>query len=318
MVEGSNLGVSQTLREIGVSKSSFYLWYSQYLENGEAGLESKGRQPKQFWNAIPEIEKQEIVELALEYPEKSSRELACLTTDKNGYFISESSVYRILKANGLIAAPAYALISAADKFTNQTTRRDEMWQTDFTYFKIIHWGWYYLSTVLDDYSRYIVSWKLCTSMTSQDVKDTVDMAIAESGVRPDRIKNTLRLLSDNGPSYVSAELREYLADRQIGQVRGKPYHPQTQGKIERYHRSMKNLILLDVYHSPEELERMIGRWVEYYNFMRYHEGIGNVTPADKYFGRDKEILERREQIKKATMQGRRRIFEQNKRLSIEI
>ena len=88
-------------------------------------------------------------------------------TDENSYFISESSVYRLLKAQDLITSPAYILMEAADKFQHPTTRVNEMWQTDFTYFKIIGWGWYYLSTVLDDYSRFIIAWRLCTGMSAR-------------------------------------------------------------------------------------------------------------------------------------------------------
>ncbi len=98
-----------------------------------------------------------------------------------GYFISESSVYRLLKSHDLITSPAYVVIKAANEFRDKTTAPNQMWQTDFTYFKIIGWGWYYLSTILDDYSRYIIAWKLCTSMKVGDVKDTLDLALQASG-----------------------------------------------------------------------------------------------------------------------------------------
>jgi len=122
---------------------------------------------------VPELQDQ-IVEMVLEQTELSPRELAVRFTDEKRYFVSEATVYRLLKAHDLISSPAYTVIKAAEAFHTRTTRPNEMWQTDFTYFKIIGWGWVYLSTVLDDYSRYIIAWKLCTTMCAEDVTDTLD------------------------------------------------------------------------------------------------------------------------------------------------
>jgi len=113
MVEESSLSVRCTLRQIDISRSTFYEWYKRYQEYGYDGLASKHRTPLQFWNAIPEWEKQRIVEIARQYPEKSCREVAFHITDKEGYFISESSVYRILKSHDLVTSPVYTIISAS-------------------------------------------------------------------------------------------------------------------------------------------------------------------------------------------------------------
>ena len=196
-------------------------------------------------------------------------------------------------------------MEAADRFQQPTLRVNQLWQTDFTYFKVIDWGWYYLSTVLDDYSRFIIAWKLCTSMTASDVEDTLDLALQDSGAQQVSIKHRPRLLSDNGPCYVSSELADYLESEGMAHTRGRPYHPQTQGKIERWHQSMKNQVLLNHYYSPSELEGAIGRFVDYYNHHRYHESLDNLTPADVYYGRDQEILEQRELIKISTLASRR-------------
>ena len=298
MVEESNLSVKKTLQEMDVPRSSFYEWYKRYQKEGYEGLRTKTKRPNQFWNAIPEWERERVVEIARLYPEKSCREIACYVTDNVGYFISESSVYRILKEKNLVTSPTYTVISAKDKFEHPTTHINQLWQTDFTYLKIIHWGWYYLLTVLDDYSRYILTWRLCRTMKAEDVKQTLDMAIEETGVTHVHIYQRPRLLSDNGPGFISSELKEYLLEHSIKHIRTKLYHPMTQGKIERYHRSMKNLILLDLYYSPTELEERIGEWVEYYNNHRYHEAIDNVTPSDKYFGRDQQILKQRKKRQK--------------------
>jgi putative transposase len=308
IVESSGLGVKGTLRELGINRSTFYEWYRRYLDEGYDGLAARKPALRRFWNAIPSWERAKVVEMALEHPDKSSRELAWMITDTRGYYISESSVYRILKAHDLLSTPSFEVLSARDRFSQPTVRANELWQTDFTYFKVVHWGWYFLSTVLDDYSRYILSWRLCSGMCSDEVKATVEEAIRASGVAHVRVVNRPRLLSDNGPAYLSGDLREYLLSRGIDHTRGKPFHPMTQGKIERYHRSMKSVIRLDNYYSPEALEREIGHFVDYYNNERYHESLGNVTPSDVYHGRAEEVRAKRERIKRRTMRLRRRLY----------
>jgi len=305
VVEGSELPVKHTLRELGVPKSTFYDWYQRFLEDGPDGLDSCARGPKQFWNRIPEEEKRHIVDVALENPDKSPRQLAWYITDTEKTFISESSVYRVLKEHDLIASPHYIVDFAAKSYTTQTTRPNEMWQTDFTYFKIIGWGWYYLGTVLYDFSRKIIAWRLYKNMGADDVKDLLDSAIAETGVGFVHVRHKPRLLSDNGPCYIAEELKTYLKDKNIDHIKGRPYHPQTQGKIERYHRSMKNVINLNNYYFTEELEREIADFVQYYNHERYHESLDNLTPADVYSGRTRELLDQRREIKILTIQMRR-------------
>lgn len=307
LVENSELSIRQTLKELEVPRSTFYDWYGRYQENGYDGLADKRTGPRQFWNQIPESVKGEIVDLALKHPERSSRQLAWKFTDEQEYFISESSVYRILKGFDLVQSPAFMIVSAKDKFENPTTRVNELWQTDFTYFKIIDWGWHYLSTVIDDYSRYILAWKLSSTMASDDVEETLNMALKKSGLEEVRVCHRPRLLSDNGPAYLSKDLKKYLKGKDIDHIRGRPYHPQTQGKIERWHRSMKNVVKLQNYYSPSELEKSIGEFVAYYNNERYHESIDNLTPADVYSGKSKEVLTKREQIKHNTFTSRRRI-----------
>lgn len=299
--------VQQTLREIDVPRSSFYEWYRRYQGKGYDELASKHKSVRQVWNKIPEWEKERVLEVAREHPERSCREIAWLITDQGESFISESSVYRILKAYDLITSPVFTVISAKDRFEHPTTRTNELWQTDFTYLKVVHWGWYYLSTVMDDFSRYIIAWQLCQTMRAEDVKNTLDMAIAKTGVEHVRVVQRPRLLSDNGACFVSHELKKYLESHEIRHIRTKTCHPMTQGKIERYHRSMKNLILLDNYFAPAELTERIREWVEYYNHQRYHEAIANVTPADKFYGRDRMILERSEKVREETMKTRREL-----------
>jgi transposase InsO family protein len=273
------------------------------------GLENKNPGSRRQWNSIPQEEKNLVVSVALEFTDLSPRELSCKLSDERKVFISESSVYRILKANGLITSPAHILLAAGNEFEKKTMFVHEMWQTDFTYFKILGWGWYYLSTILDDYSRYIVHWQLCETMKAEDVRATIDHAVKKArlgkGQKP-------VLLSDNGSCYVSDELKSYLSAIKIRSIHGRVGHPQTQGKIERYHRSMKNVVKLDNYYHPEQLEESITAFVEYYNNERYHESLNNVTPANVYYGRQEEVLKERELIKKASIKRRRQYFLQEK------
>jgi len=305
LVEKSELSLTKTLAELGIHKSTFYKWYNAYLLNGYDGLVDKPKNRKQYWNEIPKEEKQLIVETALDYPERSSREIAFLFSDIHKRFVSESSVYRILKQQGLITSPAYDLIRASNEFKDKTTRVNEMWQTDFTYFKIIGWGWYFLSTVIDDYSRFIVHWQLGPTMQEPDAESTIDAAILKSnlkaGERP-------KLLSDNGSCYIANDFKSFTKKQGIIHIRGRVRHPQTQGKIERYHRSMKNVIKLDVYQSPMELERALQKFVHYYNYERYHEAINNVTPAQMYYGKSNQVLERRKKIKNETLKKRKQNY----------
>jgi transposase InsO family protein len=307
LVEGSELSVTRTLEELGVARSTFYRWYRTYLDEGAMGLETKPASRRRFWNRIPEAERERVVEAALAEPELSPRQLAWRITDREGVFVSESSVYRILKAYDLVTSPAFVLISAKDRFDHPTRRVHELWQTDFTYFKVVGWGWYYLLTVLDDYSRYIVDWKLFTGMSAQDVQELLDGAIAKTGIEKVEVRHRPRLLSDNGPCFISKDLRKYLQDRGLGHTRGRPHHPQTQGKIERYHRTMKNVVKLQNYYVPWELEREIGAFVQHYNHERVHEALENLTPADVYLGRGRDILTARERLKRQTLRRRRRI-----------
>jgi putative transposase len=188
LVERSWLSPRRTLAQLGIPHSRFYAWYDRYVQGGPEGLEDRKPRPRQVWNKVPEAIADALIELALESAELSPRELAVSFTEQRRYFLSEATVYRLLKAKDLITSPAYILMKASDRFSNPTTAVNQLWQTDFTYFKVIGWGWFYLSTVLDDLCRYILAWKLCTSMTATDVSDTLDIALAASGLNQVKVR----------------------------------------------------------------------------------------------------------------------------------
>jgi putative transposase len=305
LVEQSHLPVNRTLEKLGIPRATFYRWYDLYLTGGPEALDDRSPRPDRVWNRIPDDVRERIRTLALDEPSLSPRELAVRFTDTEGYFVSEASVYRLLKTHDLIASPAFIVMKAADEFRDKTTAPNQLWQTDFTYLKVIGWGWFYLSTVLDDFSRYIIAWKLCTTMKAEDVVATLDLALRASGLDQAKVVHRPRLLSDNGSSYISTDLATWLDGQDIDHVRGAPYHPMTQGKIERWHQTLKNRILLDNYYLPGDLETEIGSFVADYNHRRYHESLGNLTPADVYLGRGHTILMKRERIKRQTIANRR-------------
>lgn len=307
-VEQSSLGVKRTCEQLGITRSTFYNWLERYEEGGMAGLEDKKPRPWRVWNKIPQAQCRKFLDLALKEPELSPRELSVIFTENRGYFLSESSAYRLLKEHDLLPTPTWMLIKARDKFENPTTAINQLWQTDFTYFKVIGWGWYYLSTVIDDYSRYILSWKLCKGMGSDEVAASLEAALEAAGLNE---KDRPRLLSDNGSCYVSKALKTWLKDHQMDHTRGKPYHPMTQGKIERWHRTMKDKLLLEKYYSPGDLEAKIGEFVEYYNTRRYHENLNNLTPEQVWLGQGQAILHRRSKIKQRTLNQRKKIHFQH-------
>lgn len=212
-VETSPLPVRKALDKIGIPKSTFYAWYERYVTGGIDALDDHRPRPRRVWNRIPDNMREKVVALALDEPELSPREVAVAFTDRERSFVSEASVYRLLKARGLVTSPAFIVMKAADKFANPTTAINQLGQTDFTYLKVTGWGWFFLSTVLDDFSRYIVAWKLCTTMAASDVTETLELALQAAGldqVEPDRRP---RLLSDNGPSYVARDLSNWLEEQ---------------------------------------------------------------------------------------------------------
>ena len=173
LVEEPTLPVRRTLEKIGIPHATFYRWYDLYHTGGPEALEDQQPKPDRVWNRIPDDVRERIIRLALDEPALSPRELAVRFTDTEGYFVSEASVYRLLKAHDLIASPAFIVMKAADEFKDKTTAPNQLWQR-------LHLsqghrlGWFYLSTVLDDFSRYIIAWKLCTTMKAEDVTATLE------------------------------------------------------------------------------------------------------------------------------------------------
>ena len=154
-----------------------------------------------------------------------------------------------------------------------------MWATDASYFKVSGWGYYYLVTVMDDYSRYILAWRLQRDMISDSLIEVVQEAVDKTGMTDVPIADRTRLLSDNGSGYVSLAFGDYLKLVGIKQILAAPFHPQTNGKIERFQQSVKQDVNQVPYEMPSDLDAAIAAFAGYYNYRRYHKALGNVTPA---------------------------------------
>jgi len=294
-VEKQSRGKRQALMSLGIPKSSYYRWRRGKPNSGNR------RRP---WNRITPEEEARVLAVAWQYTELSSRQLAVWITDNEGFAVSESTVYRILRREGLVKRQETQL-KAAKEYHTKTTRPHQMWATDASYFRVVGWGYYYLVTVMDDYSRFILDWKLQKDMSANSLIEVVQGAVDATGMTDVPVEDRTRLLSDNGSGYVSRTFRDYLRLVGIGHIMAAPYHPQTNGKIERYQQSLKREVNQLPYELPSQLERAIANFVDYYNYRRYHKALGNVTPADVLYGRREKILQRRKEVQILTINHRR-------------
>jgi len=216
---------------------------------------------------------------ARESPEWSSRQLATWITGHLGLSVGESTVYRLLKREELVKPPEMQLV-AGKEYQRKTSGPHQMWATDASYFRVVGWGYYYMVTVMDVYSRSILAWKLQLDMTSDSLIQVVQLAIDATGMTEVPLADRTRLLSDDGPGYVSRAFRDYLGLVGIRRTLAAPYHPQSNGKLERYHQSIKQDVNQVRYEVPGDLEVATLGFVDYYNHRRYHKALSNVTPDD--------------------------------------
>jgi transposase InsO family protein len=304
-VESAGLPVRQCLARLDVPVTTYYRWRRNFRRFGLEGLRDKSVSKGKGWNRLMPAERDTVLEVAREHPQWSSREVACFITDTRGFSVSESTVYRLLKRLNLVKPREVKTFPAGPEYTVKTQRPNEQWQTDSTYILVKNWGWYYLISVLDDYSRRILAWRLQSWQDAEAFSEVIELACEETGMDNVPVDNRARLLSDNGPALISKPFGDYLETKGLGHIFAAPYHPQTNGKIERYHRSLKETIHLVVWETPGEVEQQIADFIEHYNTRRYHEALGNVTPDDVYFGRKESILRTRARTKELTLARRR-------------
>jgi len=302
-VESHSRGKRRALKKLGIPKSTYYRW-----RQGKPGIDK--RRP---WNHITPNEERRVLTVAREFPDLSSRQLSAWITDNEGFAVSEATVYRILRREGLVKRQETEPM-AAKEYHTKTTGSHQMWATDASYFKVAGWGYYYLVTVMDDYSRFILGWKLQKDMSANSLIEVVQQAVDATGMTDVPVEDRTKLLSDNGAGYISRAFRDYLSLVGIHHILSAPFHPQTNGKVERYQQSLKRVVNQLPYELPSQLEKAIADFVEYYNYRRYHKALGNVTPADVLYDRREQILKRREEVRIKTVQKRKDYNRGNKEL----
>lgn len=302
LVTQSGLPCSRALAQLKLPRSTYYRWLKRLSE--DRLQDKKGGSPIP-WNKIRPEEELQILTLARDAPELSCRQLGWKITDIANTYVSESTVYRILKREGLIKPAEIIGFKAAREYYRKTQGPNQLWATDCCHLKVIGWGWYYLVTVMDDFSRFILAWDLKVDMAGRSLEDVVQLAVDFTGIGGVRVENRTVLLSDNGAGYISQQFNEYLRLVGIKHITAAPFHPQTNGKIERYHRTLKENLNQLPYEMPGELKEAIKAFIQYYNYQRYHEGLGNVTPYDVYTGKYQTIIQKRKEVKSRTLAERK-------------
>ena len=297
---------SDILAELEIPRSTYYKWRKAFRTNSYEGLKRAPSARQKIWNRLLPQERKEILRVAKLHPELSSRLLAVKVTDEGEFSVSESTVFRMLKENNLIAPRPVEDMPAAKEWRHKTKGPDELWQCDATNFFVVGWGYYKLIPVLDDYSRKIIAHELRPGETAHSIADVVELAVeqakAEGHLKDGKMPG---LYTDNGPGFASKLMDKYLTARDIKHIFGTPYHPQGRGKIERFNRRIKETVCLVVYCSPDELRETIDYGIATYNHTP-HEALSNVSPNDTYAGRKEIILQRREEKKILTMERRKK------------
>ena len=314
LVNRSGLPCSRALAQLRIPRSTYYRWVKRLSE--DRLKDKKGGSPIPWTKIRPEEETQRLAE-ARASPGLSCRQLALTITDSKGAYLSESTVYRVLKKAGLIKPAEIIGFKAAKEYRRKTKQPNELWASDCCHLKVIDWGWYYLVSVMDDCSRFIPAWDLKVDMAGGSLEDVVQQAVDFTGMTDVPLEDRTVLLSDNGAGYISQQFNAYLRLVGIRHITASPFHPQTNGKIERYHRTLKGEINRVPHEMPGELKEAIRGFIEYYNYQRYHEGLGNVTPYDVYTGGHHEIIQRRKEVKSRTLEERRDYNKSARKKSID-
>ena len=304
-LEKPGVNKTQMLKALDLPQSTYYHWRDLLERGGVSALEREAPLAKRIWSRLLPEEEQQVITAAKAHPELSPRLLALKITDSDDIYVSESKVFSLLKSYGLIAPRPMPEFPAAKEYYRKTTRPNEMWQIDGTNFFIVDWGFHKLIPVIDDFSRKGLSWRLFLDEDAESASHAIEEATENAKIKDLPKDQKPILLSDNGGAFKSDLLAKHLAAHGIRHIFGKPYHPQTQGKIERLNRRIKEKVCLMVYTSPGELQRAINEFFETYNATP-HEGLKNVSPNDVYDGKRDEVLARRAETKRRTLERRKK------------
>lgn len=293
----------ERLRELGLPSSTYYGWKRRIKARGIRAFLAESSAPKRVWNRLSEAERELIVETALKFTELSPRVLAIRLTEEHGVAVGESTVYRVLRAKGLVRQRPQDQRPAAKVWKKPTKAVDEIWQQDATNFFIPEFGYYKAIPVIDDYSRKLLACPVKTDESGYSAADAVELALETAQSEGHLVDKMPTLLTDNGSGFAGEVMAKYLRARGVRHIFGAPFHPQTQGKVERFNRTLKEKVNLWPYPTPESLQAAIDEMVEGYNETP-HEALENVCPNDVYAGRKQEVLERRARIRLETMARR--------------
>jgi transposase InsO family protein len=296
----AGIAVTHFISWLGISPSKFYDWRGRYGKVNE----HNALIPRDFW--LDEWEKQAIIDFYLEYPLEGYRRLTFMMLDRDVVAVSPSSVYRVLSAADLLQRWNGKTSKKGTGFV-QPLKPHEHWHIDVSYVNLFG-TFYYLCSILDGCSRTIVHWELREAMTEKDVEIVLQRA------REKFPEATPRIISDNGPQFIAKDFKEFIRVTGMTHVRTSPFYPQSNGKLERYHKTIKNeCIRPGVPLSLDEARNQIAEYIRYYNEERLHSAIGYIAPKDKLFGRDKQIFKERDQKLEAARDARKekRLEEKN-------
>jgi putative transposase len=266
---------------VGISRSKYYDWRCRYGKVNEHNAWI----PRDFW--LADCEKQAIITYFYNHPLEGYRRLAYMMMDDDIVAVSPSSVYRVLKKAGLMQRWNRKASKKGTGF-QQPLKPHEHWHIDISYINVCG-TFYYLCSILDGFSRYIVHWEIRESMTEADVEIILQRAREKfPDARP-------RIISDNGPQFISKDFKEFVRISGMTHVKTSPYYPQSNGKLERYHKTIKGTcIRVQTPLSLTDAIRIVADFVGHYNNKRLHSAIGYITPKDKLQGRAETILAERE------------------------
>lgn len=280
--EKTELSAERIVRWIGMGRGKFFDWKKRYgLAN-----EHNGKVPRDHW--IEDWERQKIIDFHARHPFEDYRRLTFMMIDADEVAVSPSTTYRVLRAAGLLDRCNRGPSKKGTGF-EQPSGPHRHWHMDISYLNVAG-TFYYLCSVLDGYSRAIVHWEIREAMKERDVEVILQRA------REKHPKARPRIISDNGPQFIAQDFKVFIREARMTHVRTSPYYPQSNGKIEAWHKTLKvTTIRPKAPDTLEEARRLAERFVGHYNHHRLHSQIGYVTPADKLAGREEEIWARRDQ-----------------------
>ena len=293
LTDKAELRTRVVLSWLGIAKGKYYDWCKRY---GKAN-EHNGKIPRDFW--LEEWERQAIIDFFDKHPLEGYRRLTFMMLDAGVVAVSPSSVYRVLHAAGRLERWKAKPSRKGTGFV-QPLVPHEHWHTDIAYLNIAG-TFYYLCTILDGYSRSVLHWEIRESMKEADVETVLQRAREKyPDARP-------RVISDNGPQYIARDFKEFIRIAGMTHVRTSRYYPQSNGKIERWHKTLKQGAIRPKSPSTlEEARQVVADFVDHYNNVRLHSAIGYVTPADKLAGKEQEIWNRRDRALENAREARRR------------